>query len=393
MGNVPDEACARSDPRSYLLCRKQRPTRPPSFRLHMSAQTLQHPTALTARIFPALPLLLLMVGSHHGLSAQLSGEGYLQPIPGTELSFAMAHVPAGTFLLGSPPGEVGRDDDEGPQRTVILEAFWIAVQEVTQAEYGVFRQPTLDRGVTSDPERRMDVDAVSRPSPPYADPAHGMGAEDHPATGMTQWAALQYARWLSEKTGRLYRLPTEAEWEYACRAGTTSARPPSQGPAGMEDGGGLEAMAWFIDNSGEVTHPVGRKEANPWGVHDMLGNVAEWTLDFYRADFYETLPEPARAPWSRSEELHPRTVRGGAFDDLAADVRCADRLESTLRWKRRDPQLPQSRWWNTDSPHVGLRLVHPMGILTIEEIRAYWDDLMGPAGAAPAELVQGRGPT
>ena len=359
----------------------------------MWAQLPQRLAVMTARAFPALPFILLMVGAPDQLSPQASGEGYVQPIPGVELTFPMAHVPGGTFLLGSPASEVGRNDDEGPQRTVILEAFWIGVHEVTQAEYGIFRQPTLDRGVTSDPERRMDVDAVSRPSPPYEDPVHGMGAEDHPATGMTQWAALQYARWLSEKTGRLYRLPTEAEWEYACRAGTTTVPPPSRGPAGIEDRDGLEATAWFIDNSGEVTHPVGQKEANAWGVHDMLGNVAEWTLDFYRADFYETLPEPARAPWSRSEALHPRTVRGGAFDDPAADVRCANRLESTLRWKRRDPQLPQSRWWNTDSPHVGFRLVRPTGSPTIEEIRAYWDDLVGSAGAAPAELVQGRGPT
>jgi formylglycine-generating enzyme required for sulfatase activity len=195
-----------------------------------------------------------------------------------------------------------------------------------------------------------------------------MGLGDHPATGMTQWAALQYARWLSLKSGRLYRLPTEAEWEYACRAGTTTTFPfgDSSDPIGDH--------AWFAANSGDVFHRVGQKGPNAWGVHDLLGNVAEWTMDQYAAAAYEKWSDE---PWTRPTSEHPRTVRGGAFDDDPSALRCADRLESTLRWNRRDPQLPKSRWWNTDSPHVGFRLVSPDRSFSIEEIRSYWDDMLG----------------
>ncbi len=188
---------------------------------------------------------------------------------------------------------------------------------------------------------------------------------------MTQWAALQYARWLSEKTGRLYRLPTEAEWEYACLAG-------GDGPYG---GGiapdALESAAWFVGNSDETHHPVGEKRPNAWGIHDLHGNVAEWTLDEYRPDFYASMGEgPVRAPWAEPHGAGPRTVRGGAFDDGADALRCAERLESTPRWKRRDPQIPKSRWWNTDAPHVGFRLVTPAAPMSLDEIRAYWARLL-----------------
>ena len=283
----------------------------------------------------------------------------------------MAYVPAGTFTLGSPDTEPGRQADEGPQRVVSVEAFWMGVHEVTHEEYSIFRRRRLDSEATATPNTPFDVDAISRPSPPYEDPAHGMGREGFPATGMTQWATLQYARWLSLKTGRLYRLPTEAEWEYACRAGTATAYPFG------EDTSKLGEYAWFTRNSGEKFQPVGEKAPNPWGLHDMLGNVAEWTLDQYDSTFYATLTDGTAAPWSHPTREHPRTVRGGAFDDQPAALRCASRLESTLRWKRRDPQLPKSKWWNTDSPHVGFRLLSPAREYTIEEILAFWDELLG----------------
>lgn len=304
-------------------------------------------------------------------AAQTAADTLVQPIPGTDVAFTLAFAPGGAVLLGSPDDAPGRDPDEGPRREVVVDPFWIGVHEVTSDEYALFRMRDLDSDSTADPDRRIDVDAVTRPSPPYEDPAHGMGGGRRPAAGMTQWAALQYARWLSEKTGRLYRLPTEAEWETACRAGRASDEPF---PGGLE---ALAERAWFAGNSGEVTHPVGERRPNAWGLYDMLGNVAEWTLDEYRADFYATLQDGVRTPWARPTAEHPRTVRGGAFDDDPAALRCADRLESTLRWKRRDPQLPKSRWWNTDSPHVGFRLVTPAREYTLEEIRAYWAELPG----------------
>jgi formylglycine-generating enzyme required for sulfatase activity len=307
-----------------------------------------------------------------GLVEQEAGITDLQTIPGTDISFSMVYVPGGTFLIGSPADESGRSTDEGPRRAVAVEPFWIGVHEVTFNEYAIFRFRRLDSEQTAVPGVSMDVDAISRPSPPYEDPAQGMGHGAHPAVGMTQRAALQYARWLSEKTGRLYRLPTEAEWEYACRAGEQTAYGFGDDPEA------LERYAWYAASSGDTHHRVGANEPNRWGIFDMHGNVAEWTMDEYDPDFYATLEgEPAVAPWSRPGRGARHTVRGGAFDDAAPALRCAARLPSTPDWQRRDPQLPKSRWWNTDSPHVGFRLVRPAKEMSLEEIRGYWDDLLG----------------
>jgi formylglycine-generating enzyme required for sulfatase activity len=299
--------------------------------------------------------------------APAAGDRMVQVIPGTDVSLTLSRIPGGTTLLGSAEDEVGRELDEGPQRTIVLQPFWMSIHEVTHDQFAIFRSRRLDSDTSTAGDGSFDADAVSRPSPPYEDPAHGMGQGNHPASGMTQWAALQYARWLSLKTGRLFRLPTEAEWEHACRAGTGDTSPFADD---------IDRSAWYAANSGDAFQPVGQKAPNAWGLYDMAGNVAEWTLDEYTANAYELIGHEAIDPWVRPASEHPRTVRGGAFDDEPAQLRCADRLESTLRWKRRDPQLPKSRWWNTDSPHVGFRLVSPDREYTIEEIRAYWQDLL-----------------
>jgi formylglycine-generating enzyme required for sulfatase activity len=184
---------------------------------------------------------------------------------------------------------------------------------------------------------------------------------------MTQYAALKYAKWLSEKTGKFYRLPTEAEWEYACRAGSETAYSFGDDPSMLPE------YAWFYENSNDVYHQVGQKKPNAWGLYDMHGNVSEWTLDQYKADFYATLSENENPnPWVHPTRLHPRTVRGGAYDDDPEALRCADRLQSNLEWKRRDPQIPKSFWWNTDSPFLGFRLVRPARDMSPEEIREFW---------------------
>ena len=331
------------------------------------------PTSSLRRIRPALIAVIALIPGLAPRSGDAqSVETFVQEIPGTNVSVIMALAPGGTFAMGSPPDEMGRDGDEGPQRTVTLDAFWIGIHELTYDQFAAFRYRRLDSDLTDLEGVRIDVDAVSRPTPPYEDPAHGMGLGDHPATGMTQWAALQYARWLSLKTGRLYRLPTEAEWEYACRAGSTDPFSFGDDPERLSD------YAWYTANSGDVFHEVGQRNPDAWGLFDMMGNVAEWTLDQYDEAFYETLsPEPIQSPWVRPTTEHPRTVRGGTYGDDANELRCANRLASTLRWKRRDPQLPKSRWWNTDSPHVGFRLVSPNRDFTIEEIETYFRDLLG----------------
>ena len=300
------------------------------------------------------------------------GETYTETIPGTDVSFTMTKVPGGTFTMGSPDTEAGRNADEGPQRTVAVEPFWMGIHEVTYDEFAIFRYRDRDNAETAVEGGSFDPDIVARPSPPYEDPAHGMGNQGFPAVGITQWGALQFARWLSEKTGHFYRLPTEAEWEYACRAGATTAY--SFG----DDPGALDEYAWHYGNSDEVYRKVGQKTPNAWGLYDIHGNVSEWTLDQYDAAFYASLTdETTQAPWAEPTRLHPRTVRGGAYDDDPEALRCAARLESNLDWKRRDPQIPKSMWWNTDSQFVGFRLVRPVQEPTPEEIEEFWALVLG----------------
>lgn len=306
--------------------------------------------------------------------APQSTELRLERIPGTEIEYSLVLVPGGTFWLGSAPDDVGHEDDERPKREVRLGAFWMGAREVTQEEFEIFRFRGLDAHIGATPELDFDADGISRPSPPYEDPAHGLGEEGHPASGMTRRAALHYARWLSAKTGRLYRLPTEAEWEYACYAGGVSAY------GFGADTADADSYAWSAENSGGAHHPVGQKLANAWGLFDMHGNVSEWVMDTYAANAYSLLPEDevATDPLAGEPPRGRGIVRGGGFDDPPARMRCAERLPELSAWKRRDPQVPKSRWWNTDSPHVGFRLVSPAHDFTLEEIRAYWGALLGP---------------
>jgi formylglycine-generating enzyme required for sulfatase activity len=334
---------------------------------------------------PAAWLIPLILVAPRGAASQdpAPGDTRSLTIPGTDVSFSFAFVPGGTFTLGSPGTEVGRDDDEGPTRAVRISPFWMGVHEVSHDEFALFRHRRLDDDVGPAADVPFDADAVSRPSPPYDDPTHGMGQDGHPAVGMTRWAALHYARWLSLKTGRLFRLPTEAEWEYACESGRGTAS-----EAGSPDE--LDAVAWYEDNSGGVYHPGGTKAPDALGLHDMQGNVAEWVMDGYAADAYAGIPEPepARDPVAGNPARGRGVVRGGAFDDPAHRLRCAERFPETPAWKRRDPQMPKSRWWNTDAPHVGFRLASPVGSHTMDEIRAYWAEILGDGGSAPGTELQ-----
>ena len=168
----------------------------------------------------------------------------------------------------------------------------------------------------------------------------GMGKEGYPAICMTQFAAKMYCKWLSAKTGRYYRLPTEAEWEYACRAGTTTAYSFGDDPEKLGD------YAWYFDNSDEKYHKVGQKKPNPWGLYDMHGNVAEWCLDQYVADRYKQLGgKLVENPLVAVTKTYPQVVRGGSWADEAPLLRSAARRGSSKDWKSQDPQIPQSIWY------------------------------------------------
>jgi formylglycine-generating enzyme required for sulfatase activity len=305
------------------------------------------------------PLAAVLVGLA-GLSGGAGLESYTETIPGTKVSFEMAAIPAGEVLLGSPPGEPDRGKDEGPQVRASVGAFWIGRHEVTWNEYDLFafdkraERDAQDAAVATPP----GIDAVTRPTPPYADESFGYGKGRQPALSMTHHAAMEYTRWLSQKTGHAYRLPTEAEWEYACRAG-------ERGRFGSaDDEGGLAELGWSRANSDDRPRPSGRKKPNAFGLLDMNGNLAEWTLDRYEKDAYAgwaarkgVVANPVMLP---DERRYANTVRGGSWDDPPAALRCAARRASEPGWNRRDPQRPQSIWWLTDATHVGFRVVRAL---------------------------------
>jgi formylglycine-generating enzyme required for sulfatase activity len=201
--------------------------------------------------------------------------------------------------------------------------------------------------------RDVLVDGISKPTEPYTDMSFGMGKGEFPAICMTQHAARTFCKWLSAKTGRYYRLPTEAEWEYACRAGTTTAYSFGDDPDELEDYG------WFFDNSDDTYQEVGQKEPNPWGLFDMHGNVAEWVLDQYDPQYY-TQDSNRVDPLNIPKTLYPRVVRGGGWDDDPEMLRCAVREGSSGKWKDQDPQIPRSIWYHTDARGVGFRVVRPL---------------------------------
>lgn len=296
---------------------------------------------------------------------------YTNTIPGTRVNYVMVPIPAGEFVMGSPETEANRNSDEGPQIKVKVSPFWMGAFEITWNEYELFMYPDEERRtraiLPTDPEGDKLADAVSHPSKPYVEMSFGMGKDGFPAISMTQHAANKYCQWLSAKTGYFYRLPTEAEWEYACRAGTTGAR------FFGDDESELDSYAWYEQNSDFKYQKVGRKKPNPWGLYDIYGNVVEWVLDQYDPEFYkqhagQTLVDP----WNKATKPYPHSVRGGSWDDEAKRCRSAARRGSDRSWKMQDPQLPKSVWYFSDAQWVGFRIVRPLTLPSAEEMQKYW---------------------
>jgi formylglycine-generating enzyme required for sulfatase activity len=196
----------------------------------------------------------------------------------------------------------------------------------------------------------------------------GMGKSGFPAISMTHHAANKYCQWLSAKTGQFYRLPTEAEWEYAARAGTTTAYFFGDEPKE------LVQYAWYGKNSDWKYQKIGKKKPNAWGLFDIYGNVVEWCLDQYDAEFYKTQVDKVSVePWNKATKPYPHAVRGGCWDDDdPAKCRSAARRGSDKSWKMQDPQLPKSIWYFTDAQWVGFRLVRPLKVPAPEELMKYW---------------------
>ncbi len=325
---------------------------------------------------------------------------YTQSIPGTKASFEMLPIPGGTFRMGSPESEQQRRDDEGPQRTVSIQPFWIGKHEVTWAEYREFMKmyDLFKRFQTEGIEpvtQGNKVDAITAPTPLY-DPTFTfvLGEEpDQPAVTMSHYAARQYTKWLSLLTDLFYRLPTEAEWEYAARAGTQTAYHFGDDPET------LQQYAWYYENSDDTYHPVGQKKPNPWGLYDMYGNVAEMVIDQYVADAYAKGANGSDKPllgahivvWTKS--MFPHVVRGGGWMSDPEQLRSAAR-DKTGDWRDEDPNLPKSPWWFTDEPAlaVGFRVVRPLNEPSEEVKRKFWEidnDLL--RQAVEDRIAEGRG--
>ncbi|MFT3950348.1 MAG: SUMF1/EgtB/PvdO family nonheme iron enzyme [Agriterribacter sp.] len=286
---------------------------------------------------------------------------YSEKVPGTQFEIKMVPVQGGSFSMGSSDTDKSKKADETPSRKVTIEPLWMGAYEITHDIFDVFFR---DEGTPVGSE----VDAVTRPTPQYIDLSWGMGKTGgFPVNSMSQDAALMFCRWLYKKTGVFYRLPSEAEWEYACRAGSTTVYPFGDDPKE------LGRYAWFKGNSKNKYQKVGQKEPNAWGLYDMLGNVSEWALDQYDEKYFEKIGDDAKEPVIPPGTRYPRSVRGGSYLDAPENLRSASRQHSEPSWNKRDPQIPRSRWWLTDAMFVGFRIVRPQQQPTAEEANAFYD--------------------
>ncbi len=236
---------------------------------------------------------------------------YHEKISGTLVTFEMVPVPAGRVSVEGPTGA----------REVEVPAFFIGRTEVTWDLYDVYalRLDTPDAG-------RGAADAVARPSEPYGAPDRGWGHAGYPAMSVTRTAAEAFCTWLSAKTGRTYRLPTDAEWT---RAAMLAAGRDALAPID------LDRLAWHAGNADGMTRPVGQKAPDALGLFDLFGNAGEWV----------------------TTETGALVIRGGAYRDASSALGPRARATQDPTWNQTDPQLPKSRWWLSDGPFAGFRLV------------------------------------
>jgi formylglycine-generating enzyme required for sulfatase activity len=324
---------------------------------------------------------------------------YVESIERTNITFEMIPIPGGKVTVGSPSTEAGRKDDEGPQFEVELEPFWMAKTELTWAEYKTFMKSyDIFKRLSSDGIREVTdanrVDAITVPTPLYeASFTYEYGDDPkQPAVTMTQYSAKQYTKWLAGLTGNQYRLPTEAEWEHAARAGSKTAY--SFG----DDVAQLDKYAVYAENTSSGAAKVGSKAPNAFGLHDMHGNVWEWTIDQYAAKDFggrsgKSLIGLAGVHWPT--EADSRCIRGGGWQDPADRVRSAARMGSVDEdWKQEDPNVPLSPWWYTSDPArmVGMRLVRSAKPLDGPSIRRFWEiDAKNIQEDVDARMREGRG--
>jgi formylglycine-generating enzyme required for sulfatase activity len=234
------------------------------------------------------------------------------------VKFEMLPIKGGTFMFSV--------DGKAAPRKIEIKSFWMAKTECTWDLYQVFWYqldvPRQQRALNNPPFDRPDFLPLEHPDRMFG----GLG---YPVISITPHAAQMFCRWLSEQTGRKYRLPREAEWEYACRAGADNKE---------FDGASLDAVAWLSKNSdsfmGLQTHPVMEKKPNAWGLYDMLGNAGEWCMTDQGA----------------------AVLRGGWYSLSANEIHCGARVLFDPQWNRRGVGI-NTKWWLSDAPFAGFRVV------------------------------------
>ncbi|MDD4107206.1 MAG: SUMF1/EgtB/PvdO family nonheme iron enzyme [Prolixibacteraceae bacterium] len=298
-------------------------------------------------------------------------EDFTETVPNTTISFNMKAIPGGIFKIGSNRDEQMSKPDEQPQKEVNISPFYMAEIEVTWDAFLAFYGATAAEGRSTDTEgtrTETDVDAITGPTPPYGQPDQNWGLGDRPAITITFHAAETYCKWLSQVTGKTYRLPTEAEWEYAARGGTDTpyffeGEPKDFIQKGFfgrlfgKDSDIINRYVIYAGNSQAKTEPPDVVEANPFGLKNILGNTAEYCSDWYAEDAYEKLTDGVTDPKGPvTGEEH--VIRGGSFRSTVGEVRCASRdYTKTEEWLRTDPQMPKSTWWLSDCNYVSFRVV------------------------------------
>ncbi|MFC1626451.1 formylglycine-generating enzyme family protein [Pseudomonadota bacterium] len=249
-----------------------------------------------------------------GTTSPKQGDTVVEPL----VNMSLVYIEPGKFIMGSPEDEIDHYSDEKQHEVEIKKGFWMGQYEVTFEQYDAFTKST-HRAKAND--------------------LNNWGRGDHPVIYVKWFYAHEFTKWLSKTTGHKYRLPTEAEWEYAARAGTSSAFSFGEHIAGMDNHSffkrlldsekeGADAQralidqyAWYGENANQQTHPVGQKKPNPWGLYDMHGNVWEWTCSVYSETFDGSEQRCIDKPKSNAK----RSVRGGAWSFYAKGMRSADR--------------------------------------------------------------------
>lgn len=301
-----------------------------------------------------------------------SFENYTEQIPGTAVTLNMIAIPGGTFQMGSSPKEAFAREDEHPAHPVTVSPFFMAEVETTWDQYWAFFGQTMSEGrippeTVYSNNSNPEVDRISGPTPPFGYPDQGWGVGERPAITMTHYAAETFCQWLSLKTGKTYRLPTEAEWEYAARGGTETAYFFPGSPKEYSNEGFwrkfksaktdiISEYVIYGNNSKNRTQLPDGVKPNPFGLKNMLGNVMEYCADKYDPQAYGKATGTVNNPLNT--EGDEWVVRGGNYTSDAADIRVAARSHTEHEnWLKTDPQQPKSIWWYSDIRGIGFRIV------------------------------------